>query len=293
MPRILQRVRTRILCHLAAIALASTTSAAELPPAGGIPDLTGPRTLALSSGVGIANGNDGLFVNVASIAARRRYAVDTMLLVDRRGADTVGQWYGTSVVDSMSSPVTAAVAYARAQKGEYTGNEWHLALAGPVMEKLYVGVAGKYYSLKGPQNVSAATVDAGLFWQVADYVSVGAAAYNLVPIGNAAIGPRGAGAGLAVGSDQSVQFTADWRTDFDRHDKTTNRYGIGAEILLGQLVPIRGGWQRDEVLDIDWWSIGAGLVSQSGVALDIGYRQGVKEPSARTIAASLRVFLFR
>ena len=283
---------TRVLCHVAALLLAGAASAADRPPAGGIPDLTGPRTLALSSGVGIANGNDGLFVNVASIAARRRYSIDALLLVDRRGADTVGQWYGSSVVDAISSPVTAAFAYARAQKGEYTGNEWHLALAGPVFDKLYLGVAGKYLALKGPRTTSAATVDAGLFWQVADYLSLGASGYNLMPIGNVAVGPRGVGAGIAVGSDQSFQLTADWRADLDRLDATKNRFGIGAEVLLGHLVPLRGGWLHDEVLDTDWWSLGAGIVARSGVALDIGYRQSVKDPAVRTIAASIRMFLF-
>ncbi len=259
----------------------------------GIPDLVGPRSLALSSGIGIANANDGLFLNPASVAARRRYSIDALLLVDRRGADTTGEWYGGSVVDSMSAPVTGLVSYMRSQKGEYEGNLWHLGLAGPIVEKLYIGLTGKYYSVKGPRNTSAATADAGLFWQPADDVSIGAAGYNLVSIANPAVAPRGWGAGFAVGSDESFQVTADWRADLDRNtSKTLNRYGVGAEALLGRMFPIRAGWQRDDVLATDWWSIGAGLVSRSGVALDVGYRQGMKDPSARTIAASLKMYFF-
>jgi hypothetical protein len=293
-------VHTRLLGQLAASALAAVlvtrAAAAELPPPGSIPDYTGPRTLALSSGIGIASGNEGIYVNPAALAARKRYSIDASTLIDRRGADTVGQFFGSSVVDSQSAPVTAAISYLRAQKGPYTGNIFHLALGGPVMERLYVGATVKYLSLKGPvqnvDDVTAATVDAGLFWQVADYVSLGAVGYNLVPIGNDAVGPRAVGAGIGVGSDESIQVTADWRADFDRTGKTTNRYGVGAEWLLLHLVPLRAGFQKDETLDTQWWSAGAGFVSRSGLALEVGYRQSTKTPSARTIAASIRVFLF-
>jgi len=178
-------------------------------------------------------------------------------------------------------------------EGAYEGNAWNAALAGPIAQGLYLGVSGKYLSFKGPRNVSAGTADAGLFWQVADMVSIGAAGYNLVSIENPAVAPMGVGAGVGIGSDRSFQLTADWRADLDRWPKTTNRYALGAEVLLGQLVPVRAGWMRDETLGGSWWSAGAGLVTRGGVALDVGYRQSLDDPSARTIAATLKVFLFQ
>jgi hypothetical protein len=68
---------------------------------------------------------------------------------------------------------------------------------------------------------------------------------------------------------------------------------VGAEALLGELVPVRAGWMKDETLGGSWWSVGAGLVTRSGVALDIAYRQSIDDPSARTIAAALKLFLFQ
>jgi hypothetical protein len=286
-------VQPRHLALLAGLLVAGAAAAAEPPIApGGIPDLVGSRSLALSSGVGIAGGNDGIFVNMAALAARKRYSVDASFLVDRRGADTEGQAYGTSVVDSSSAAVTGAMSFVRVQKGADTGNMWLAGLAGAVAEKLYLGVLGKFFSLTGDERTRAATVDAGLFWQVTNLVSIGAAGYNLVSIANERIAPMGMGAGLTIGSDASAQITADWRADFDRAGKTANRYGVGAEVLLGRLVPVRAGFQQDEILDTKWWSVGTGLVSRNGVALDVGYRQSTENPSARTIAASLRVFLF-
>jgi hypothetical protein len=282
--------------------VAGAASAAEPPPAGGIPDLVGARTLGLSSGIGAAQNNEGIYVNPAALAARKRYSVDGSLLFDRRGATTADRFFGGSVVDSMSGPMTAAVAYANAGEGLYHGNVWTSAIAGALVERFYVGIAGKYLALDGPQKVSAGTLDAGIFWQVADYVSVGATGYNLVPVAKDLVAPRGVGAGLAIGTDSLFQLTADWRADFDRGQLTStvpgaqatkNRYGVGAELLLGNLVPVRAGFQVDEVLDTKWWSVGTGLVSKNGIALDLGYRQSVDAKAARQLAASLRIFLFQ
>jgi hypothetical protein len=185
------------------------------------------------------------------------------------------------------------MSFMHSDEGPYTGNAWEGAIAGPIAPGLHLGVAGKYLSFKGPRNVSAATVDAGIFWQVADYVSLGAAGYNLVSIDNPALAPMGVGAGVGIGNDRSLQLTADWRADFDRWPETTNRWALGAEVLLGQLVPLRAGWMRDETLGGSWWSVGAGLVTRGGVSLDVGYRQSLDDPSARTVAGALKVFLFQ
>lgn len=268
--------------------------AAAAPPApAGVPDLVGPRALALSAAIGIAASNEGLYLNPAAAGARKRYSIEGLTLVDRRGPDTTGQFYGVSIVDSLSSPVAGGVSYVRAQKGAYTGNAWQVSVSGPIAQDLHLGVAGKYFTLDGPRNTHAATVDAGLFWQVAELLSIGAAGYNLVSIANTEVAPMGAGAGIGIGSDRSFQVTADWRADFDRAGKTTNRYGAGVEVLLGRLVPLRAGWQKDETLGTRWWSVGAGLVTQGGVALDVGYRQSLDDATARTVAATLKLFLFQ
>ncbi len=56
---------------------AAVARAAETPLPAGLPDLVGPRSLALSASIGVAAGNEGIFVNPAAIAARRRYSIET------------------------------------------------------------------------------------------------------------------------------------------------------------------------------------------------------------------------
>jgi hypothetical protein len=285
-------VHARIFAALLLAAAAGHAVAAE-PPPGGIPDLAGPRTLGLSAAIGTATGNDGIYLNPGALAARKRYSVEAGALVDRRGAETVDRFLGGSIVDSATSAMTAGVSYQRAQKGIYTGSLFHLALAGALQQGFFVGVTGKWFSVEGPDSESAGTVDAGLLWQVSNLVSIGGAGYNLVPVGNDAVAPMGAGAGIALGNDRSFQVTGDWRTDFDRGGKTTNRYAAGVEVLVARLVPVRAGWMNDETLDTQWWSAGIGIVTQAGVALDVGYRQSFDDTSARTVAASVKLFLFQ
>jgi hypothetical protein len=279
-------------------ALCGAARAADPVPAGGIPDLTGPRNLGLAASIGAASSNDGIYVNPGAIAARKRYALEAGALFDRRGGTTVDRFLGGSVVDSESSPVTAGVSFQQAQLGLYTGNLVHLALAGPLMEGFFLGVSGKYQSLTGAtvsavklKDVRAVTADAGVLWIVSELVSVGVTGYNLVPVNSEATAPLGMGAGIALGSDRSFQVTADWRTDLDRPGSKTNRWAAGAEVLVLNMIPLRAGWMKDELLDTTWWSAGAGLVNANGVAIDVGYRQSIEDPKARTIAATLKIFV--
>lgn len=296
-------MRTPFVSLLAALVVAVPATVRAQVAAGGVPELTGARTLGLSAGVGLVTANDGIFLNPATLAARKRYSVEGSYFVERRGSENASRFIGGSVVDSQSSAVSVGVAYTNAPAGDWTGNLTHLALALPLAQQLYVGATGKWLKMDGPDpdaagplsspSANAITLDAGLFWQVARYVSIGAAGYNLVSVNHDAIAPKGAGVGLTLGSETSFQVTGDWRADFDRDPQggTKNRYGFGAEYLLARHVPIRAGWSQDELLDTSFWSAGIGLV-RGNVAADLGFRQSLDESSAREIAVSLRFFLF-
>jgi hypothetical protein len=284
-------VQARTLLLVAGLAASGAGAAAE-PPPGGIPDLTGPRALALAGTVGVPGGNDAIFENPAALGARKRYAVDALFFTDEREAGNVGQYFGGSVVDSMTGPVAAAFAYQHAAEGEYTGNLYCLAISVPLSEGLFLGAGTTFFDVEGPRPSTAASADAGFFWQVARYLSIGAVGKNLVPIANEAIAPLGMGAGFAVGSDASLTVAAEWSAEFPEEGETTNRYAGGIEYLLMDLVPLRAGYAFDEKLDTQWWSVGAGVVTRT-VALDAAYRQSIDATSARTIVVALRFFPFQ
>jgi len=293
-------VHTRPLLLAVALCLAAP-AAAETPAPLTVPDLVGARTLALQAGIGNAGGTESLFLNPAAIAARKRYTVDAFYLTDRRPGltDSARQQdaFGAAVVDSVSTPMAAGLAYARLLKGVETGTLLRLALGGQLSQGLSAGLQGNYFDLRGVDRVASAfNVDAGLFYQVTSQVSVGGSAYNLLTSKHRDLLPRGYGLGATVGPETSLHFVGDWRVDRDRardaagNTKTAYRYGVGAEYLLSGSVPVRGGYQVDDVLKTRWWALGLGYVS-SRMAVDVGYRQSVKDASARTFELSLKVFV--
>ncbi|MGB8930934.1 MAG: hypothetical protein WCC48_06755 [Anaeromyxobacteraceae bacterium] len=274
---------------LAISLLPLAAGAQQVVAPGGVAELAGPRAIGIGAAIGIASGNDGIYVNPGALAARRRYSAEAQGWFERRGAETTEKIFSASVADSLSSSVAAAAAYGQATEGLEKGSIFHLALAGPVSDGIFLGVAGKYLDLSGERSVSAATVDAGILWQVADYAALGFAGYNLAPTNHELDLPRGVGAGISIGSDRGFQGMFDWRADLDRRGRTTNRYAFGAEVLLGDVAPLRAGYMIDETLDTKWWSIGAGLVSANGGGVDVAYRQSVTDPNARVIAVAAKL----
>jgi hypothetical protein len=266
-------------------------NSAPLPPT--VTDLVGARGLSLSGYLAMPQSNDGIFVNPAGLAARHRYSLEGNYLLDRVGADTDGQWMSASVVDSQSTGVTGGFAYTRLSKGPFPGWTAHLALAAPLTESFFVGVTGKYVSLDGPgEQVRTISGDVGAFWQVMPLVTIAAAGYNLLPAGHRSQLFPGVAGGIGLGSDRGFQLSADYRANFVTPKKTENRMAVGAEFLLADMFPIRAGVLQDDRLGGKFWSAGAGIVTSNGVALDLGYRQQFDRSDHRTLAVTIKFFLF-
>jgi hypothetical protein len=311
-------VRTSLSVLALTSAVLSLTSAGPAraqqapPPPLTVPELTGPRSLALSAGMALANGTEALYVNPAALAARKRYVIDGEYFWDQRpGLASPGdraQYYGGAVVDSVSTPLAAGLSYLRAFKGPQVGNIVQLGLAGPLTDGFYLGFTGKYYSLKGAERMTdVLNMDAGVFWQVLPLVAVGGAVHNLVGSSKDFTTPLLYGAGITVGSDAGLQLTADWRMNTEacfaagapaackKGDPTVEKrsassYGGGLEYLVNRVVPLRAGFLVDDVGKTKWWSAGIGIVT-SQAAIDVGYRQSVDRSSARTIMVAVRGFL--
>jgi hypothetical protein len=294
--RYLRAVPTRLL----AVALLATLSlparaADALPPTAA--DLTGARRAAIGGGRGLAGGNEAIFLNPASLAARKRYAVESQWLLERAGGSSSGQWFTVSAVDSETSTVAGGFAYTRLLSGPSTGHLAHASVAFPLSSLLFAGVTGKYLSLSGADEASAATLDAGLFLRLGRMLSLGVTGYDLVDVGHKQQAPRAVGTGVAIGDDRRFHVTGDWRRDFDRRRDSAGRaqasdsFGGGIEYLAGEYFPLRAGILKDDTRGVRYWSAGVGVVTASGAALDFTYRQSWSDSSERTFLAALKLFL--
>jgi hypothetical protein len=289
-------VRTRPIAALLLLLVAAPAAAAPLQPPS-VADLTGVRAATLAGARGLAGGNDSIFLNAASLAARRRYSIEAHWMLERAGDSNAGQFLTLSTVDSQLSALAGGFAYTRVVSGPSTGNAYHVALATRVTGRLFVGATGKYLSLSGADDTTAATVDASAYVPVSEMLSVGVAGYNLVPVGHDEEAPRALGAGVAFGDGRRFNLTGDWRRDFDRRESATDAWGAGGELVLGRF-PLRAGWRRDETRDgpareAQWWSAGAGFITGAGAALDVLYRQAIGSPSDRTFGVALKFLILQ
>jgi hypothetical protein len=277
---------------LATLAFASGAARAAEPP---VPptaaDISGARSMSIAAARGLAGGNDGIFLNSASLAARRRYSIELQWALDRlSGEDNRSQFFGGSIVDSTIGSVTGGLAYTRIADAETTGDVFALALASPVSSRLFAGVTGKYLRLSGADPANAATADASIFYALPSF-SFGVSGYNLVPTNHDEQAPMGVGTGIAIGNERRYNVTADYRADFDRAGETRHAWAAGGELLAFGNFPVRAGFLKDDARNGRWWTAGAGFVSTSGFAFDLAYQQSIDVPQARVLAAALKVFI--
>lgn len=283
-------VRLTLNALTIALLAAAWPVAADLPPPGGLFDLVGPRALGVSAATAGTTGTEAIFVNPAAIGIRTGFVAETLGVQERRGADTVSRYLGGVVVDGVSSPVAAGFGYFRSMSGEQKGNLYFLTLAGPLSERLHVGLQGRYMNLGGVEPINAITFDAGVNYQASSLVTIGVAGFNLVPTAHPEQLPQAMSAGLAIGTDTFFRVLGDWKGTWLPHGRMAHRYAAGADALLGGMVVLRAGWKRDELLETSWWSAGVGLVTGDGFALDVGYKQSFEATSAREMGLSLRYY---
>ncbi|MFL5303344.1 MAG: hypothetical protein ACJ79R_23700, partial [Anaeromyxobacteraceae bacterium] len=155
----------------------------------------------------------------------------------------------------------------------------------------------KYLSLSGAETANAVTGDAALFLRLGRFLSAGFSGYNLIDVNHPQQAPRGWGGGVAVGDDRRFHVTADWRRDFDRRigadgrARSSDSWGAGVELLVADNFPLRAGFLKDDTRGLKAWSAGVGLVSAGGAAIDATYRQSISDPSDRTFAVALKLFI--
>jgi hypothetical protein len=279
----------------AALAIALVPGAVRADPPGPptLDDMVYARSLALSAFRAVVPGNDAIYFNPGGIALRRRFTAEIQGSSNREANVIDGQVLGFSAGDSASGPMAGVFAYEYLSHFSYTGGVTSTAVGGTAGKSLHVGTSLHYLKLTGPggKPVQAATVSAGIYYEVSEIVTLGIAGTNLIPTNHEDLVPTGLAVALSVGSDRSFLVASDWRGQWDANGKLKNTYAAGAEALLGEMFPLRAGLLKDEWRNGQWWSAGVGLVTSSGVAVDISYQQAFGFPDYKTLAAGLKLFI--
>jgi len=283
----------RILLLLAlAVTLPVAAQEGPLPPTP--TNYVYARSMAISAYRGLAGENDAIFYNPGALAARKRFDVELGGLMYRVGADTDGTMFGGSVVDSVSSPLTAGFSYNYVTTLGYKtrgafGGMTNLALAFAVGDNLFIGATGTYLNLYTPlTTVSAATVTLGALLTIGKFFSAGFSGYNLINTYHPDILPLAMGGGIALGPGDTFHVTGDWYREFGRNGVHADKWAAGAEVILFDVAALRGGWLYDAGTNQQWWAAGAGF-TMSGFGADIAYRQSFGGTTFRTLAAMLKV----
>ena len=247
-----------------------------------------------------ASGNGALYHNPAGVATSLMYSVEAAYEVSD---DT--NIFNASVVDSKINPrLAAGAAYSYtsgqdAAKG-VTGHDARLVLGSQVVPDLMVlGVGGRYVDFSGPEDTGfrGFTLDVGAVLRLTEGLFLGAAGRNLIDlcaddedeICPAGMAPRTVSGGVAFGTSLGFQVVADVQADLSDADHTAMRYAGGAELLLAQLLALRGGYQYFQSTRSSGLAFGGGL--KTGVAgFDLGYQYDF-ESSSYILSLALQLFL--
>lgn len=291
---------TLLVVSTLAFCKSATAEPSSLPPEVGYNhgELETPRSTALAGGLrATSNSTEAIFLNPANMAVTRIYHVGGVAQIWPQASR---QSYGGAAVDSVLNKqrIAGGVAANWTRQDpdgvDRQAFDFRFALAAPLSEQFFFGGALRYLSvaengfnlgdgglrpssaaagLPDEDIVSDITFDAGLTLKPTPQVSVSLVGQNLTDSGNGFL-PLLFGGGIGFGTeDFSIEL--DGVSDFTTYDDTTIRVMGGAEILLGDSFPIRGGYGYDEGIEAQFLSGGFGFVSRE-FALDAGVRGAVQ-----------------
>jgi hypothetical protein len=231
-------------------------------------------------------GADAVSGNPASLALHRGYHAETSGAWDAQRK--VGL-LSNSVSDGITNALAAGYSYQLASTGR--GEARHLthlntlALALPLGDSFMLGVAGRHVLEAGPDGKSGLSGSAGLALKLGAF-QVGASGHNLIEFGNPDFPRYFVGSlGLVTGV---VNLAADVRMQPGR---ATSPYSVaaGGEWILGEALPLRGGWALDLETGVHALSGGLGVLVGGGSGVDVGYQQELGGSRGRTLVLTLRM----
>ena len=244
-----------------------------------------------------ASGPAALYFNPAGMHQFMSYAVETGYTYSQSLDAHVAS---VGIVDSATNgSIAAGIAYNYIHGSEYfsdvdrTGHNVRFGLASGYRGQdwsIHAGVGGEYLDLNiGPSgNASAFTLDAGLLFTYKGMFRLGAVGHNLIET-ELSEARRTMGLGTSF-YYESLLIGFDAVLDFETKAATEAQLNAGIEYAIGGRVPLRVGFQYDQVVGRQYVTGGIGYISRI-VAADFGFAQNVENKSDNIFSINIRVFV--
>lgn len=206
------------------------------------------------------------------------------------GSGTVS--FGSAVADSITNRLAAGIS-ARAIFGgadgddeshHYRGYDGRLSLGFPLSDRIAIGLSGRYMQFRsrarntagervGSTNLRAFTLDAAARVTPLEGLHVSAIGYNLLRT-DSPLAPLQLGGGVSYTIREVVTLAGDAFADLTTFDETRVIFGAGAEVLLGEKIPLRVGYRRDDGRGLDQITAALGYVDRQ-LGADLALRQDI------------------
>lgn len=256
--------------------------------AGTLRDLMQARNYAMGGAYrALGLGTEAIGGNPAALSVFNAYRVETTGAWDTTSKDAFAS---LSVMDSSTSALALGYSYQLVKLGRgeerNTAHLNTLALSYALSPSLLLGGSVRYLIQSGASEANAASPDLGLLLRLGPSLVMGASAHNLINTYHPELSRYySAHVGFLTGS---LNLAGDVRADFPKGEARHLIYGVGAEYLVADSLPLRAGYTYDALTKQDQVGVGLGIVSE-GSGLDLAYRQDLGDSKGRLLALTIRI----
>jgi len=284
-PRLSLSLSLRLSLSLLALLSSSVSLGHATPPT---QHINASSSLGMGqAGRGVARGSGGLIYNPAGMSASISYAVEAMYQRSSSELNILGLNIVDSKMRASQDRLALGLGYAQViSGGESQAYEGRLGFGLPVIKagpdggpELHIGAAGRYLYDK-LSDLDDFDVDLGALLNIGAGFNVGFVADSLLQSNQM----RRYGGGLGF-VHQRFTLAADYMRQSSPHtssqaDAARQLWSGGAELLLGQSLILRGGYERHIEADeqaSEWLSAGLAIIdgSTGRGQLATAYRQSL------------------
>jgi hypothetical protein len=273
-----------VVCSLAGAAPVWAQAAVTVSP--DLRDIGSARSVAMGGAFeSTGYGGEAINGNPAALSLYKRYVIEASGMWD------IPQAFGNAslgILDSTNALATG-VSYNFATYGGFERRWAHVTTLGfaySLGDVIHLGIAGRNQVIVGAANTNSITLNAGLIFRPAAWLSLGFSGHNLIPVYNVDVTRYFV---ASVSSMIAGQLTPAFDMHFDFNQPVV-RYSIhgGLEWLIAQMIPIRAGYEFDGISGHQYIAGGLGYFS-SGSGIDLAYRHELGGAAGRMLTLTVKL----